>query len=249
MASEKTDAIVLRIVEFSESSCIVTLLTRDFGKITGIAKGARRRKSPFESAIDLLAIVRLVFIPKTSALDILTEAKLQRRFRSASTNLDRLYSGFYCAELLLALTDENDPHVEHFELAVSVIQDIDEGENLDHCLIRFQLQSLKLLGHGPELYHCVGCGNPIPASNRHFFGLRDGGVFCVDCRRAKKAVASISAESLEFIRQFADPTRDWKRTESSSKQTGEVRALVMRYISHVLGYEPKLQKYLEKRGG
>ncbi len=249
MTTEKTEGIILRVVEFSESSCVVTLLTRDFGKITGIAKGARRRKSPFEAAIDLLAVVRLVFVHKTStALDILTEAKLQRRFRSASTHLDRLYAAFYCAEILLAMTDENDPHRELYDFAVRMIQNIDDGENLDHCVIRFQLQTLKLLGHGPELNNCVGCGNTIPSEKRYFFGLRDGGVFCADCRRAKKAVASMSAESLELMQQFADPNYNWQRTESSSKQIGEVRALTLRYTSHVLGYEPKLQKYIEKRG-
>src|SRR5690606_28430132 len=81
MSSEKTDAIVIRLVEFSESSAVVTLFTRDFGKISGLAKGARRPKSAFESALDLLAVCRIVFLHKSSdALDLLTEAKLERRF-------------------------------------------------------------------------------------------------------------------------------------------------------------------------
>ncbi len=85
MAAEKTLAIVLRVIEFSETSCVVTLYTREFGKITGLAKGARRKKSPFESALDVLALVRLVFLRKTPpALDLLTEAKLERRFRAGS---------------------------------------------------------------------------------------------------------------------------------------------------------------------
>ena len=59
MSSEKSTAIILRLVEFSETSLVVTLLTRDFGKLTAMAKGARRKKSPFEGALDLLAICRI----------------------------------------------------------------------------------------------------------------------------------------------------------------------------------------------
>ena len=115
MASEKTLAIVIRLVEFSESSYVATLFTEDFGKITGLAKGARRPKSAFENALDLLAICRVVFIRKSSeSMDLLTEARLERPFRAASRDLTRLYAGFYVAELLQALTDQRDPHPRVF---------------------------------------------------------------------------------------------------------------------------------------
>jgi DNA repair protein RecO (recombination protein O) len=70
---EKSPAIVLRVVDWSETSSVVTLFTREFGKVRGLAKGARRPKGPFESALDLLAVCRVVFIRKSSdALDLLT---------------------------------------------------------------------------------------------------------------------------------------------------------------------------------
>ena len=91
MASEKSLAIVLRVRDFSETSCVVTLFTRSLGKITALAKGARRPKSPFESALDLMAVCRIVFLHKSSdVLDLLTEAKLERRFRAASRDLPRV---------------------------------------------------------------------------------------------------------------------------------------------------------------
>ena len=94
MSSEKTIAIVIRLVEFSESSYVATLFSEDFGKITGMAKGARRLKSAFENALDLLAISRVVFIRKSSgAMDLLTEAKLERPFRAASRDLDSSVCG------------------------------------------------------------------------------------------------------------------------------------------------------------
>src|SRR3984957_13706725 len=113
MPTEKAIALVLRVVEFSETSSGVTLFTREFGKIRGLAKGARRLKGPFESALDLLATCRIVFLRKSSdALDLLTEAKLERRFRPAKGDLAALYAAYYLAELLDELTDDNDPHAD-----------------------------------------------------------------------------------------------------------------------------------------
>src|SRR5215469_9956027 len=66
MQPEKALALVLRVVEFSETSSIVTLFSREFGKLRGLAKGARRLKGPFESALDLLALCRIVFLRKSS---------------------------------------------------------------------------------------------------------------------------------------------------------------------------------------
>ena len=88
MNSEQATALVLRVVEFSETSSVVTLFTREFGKIHGLAKGARRPKGPFESALDLLGLCRIVFLRKSSgALDLLTEAKLLKRFRPRGREL------------------------------------------------------------------------------------------------------------------------------------------------------------------
>src|SRR6202165_4358620 len=116
MSSEKATALVLNVVEFSETSSVVSLFTREFGKIHGLAKGARRPKGPFESALDLLALCRIVFIRKSSdALDLLTEAKLERRFRPADGDLSSLYAAYYIAELLSELTNDHDPHPELFD--------------------------------------------------------------------------------------------------------------------------------------
>src|SRR6478672_5481893 len=118
MPSEKSRTIVLKVIEFSETSCVVTLFTEDFGKVGALAKGARRPKGPFEGALDLLALVRIVFLRKSSdALDLLTEARLERRFRPNSGDLSSLYAAYYVAELLGELTDDYDPHPELFDAA------------------------------------------------------------------------------------------------------------------------------------
>src|SRR6185503_9243147 len=140
MSSEKATALVLKVVEFSETSSVVMLFTREFGKIHGLAKGARRPKGPFESALDLLALVRIVFLRKSSdALDLLTEAKLERRFRPAGGDLSSLYAAYYIAELLSDLTDDYDPHVELFDAAEQTLAALRTPGNAALLILRFEL--------------------------------------------------------------------------------------------------------------
>ena len=296
MAAEKSTAIVLRVIEFSETSCIVTMMTRDFGKITVMAKGARRPKSAFEAALDVLASVRIVFLHKTNGtMSLLTEAKLERRFRSSATDLDRLYAGYYVVELLNSLTDDGDPQPDLFELADQTIKDIDTRESdLANTLMDFELKTLEILGHLPMLTKCVSCGKEKTTLARVSFGLNAGGILCASCRRGQTHVVSLSPNGLQNLlskvggqiganEKNSDnwnsktlkvketpgelwPIRD-KNHEASRTSTietatelktdadeqfhdlkkadKEVRQLVNKYITHLLGFPPRLHKFLK----
>src|SRR5436190_14738873 len=193
MASEKTRGIILRVVEFSETSCVVTLFTEDFGKVGALAKGARRPKGPFEGAIDLLALVRIVLIRKSSdTLDLLTEAKLERRFRSPQRELARLYAGYYVAELLSELTEPGDPHRQLFQAADAALLALDSNEPVAETVLRLELATLLEVGHLPSLEQCVVCGRQVTNDKRVAFGMTAGGVFCEDCRRGRRGGGRVS---------------------------------------------------------
>jgi DNA repair protein RecO (recombination protein O) len=246
LPAEKATAIVLRTVDFSETSLVVTLFTREFGKVQGLAKGGRRLKGPFESALDLLAVCRIVFLRKSSdALDLLTEAKLLRRFRPAGRSLTSLYAGYYVAELVGALTDQYDPHPQLFDLADETLAALSAGEAVVYRTIRFELGTLRILGHLPSLELCVGCSRTVPLEGRVAFGQLDGGVLCTHCRRGRKQVVSLSAGALRAMKQLADPTgRVWQRLEIDHRNLGEIRGVLSHYLSNLLGRRPRMHRYL-----
>lgn len=253
MASEKSLAIVLRVVEFSETSCVLTLFTRDFGKISALARGARRPKSPFESALDLLAVCRIVFLHKSSdALDLLTEAKLERRFRAATRDLSRLYAGYYVAELLNELTDNCDPHPELFQEADEALLALDQQGEVDATVLRFEMMALRLLGHLPMLDACVACGTPLAEPGRVAFGQLAGGTLCGRCRVGQRQVVSVSREVIETLRRFAaseGAENGLRRTEIPRSVRGELRGVLNRYLCNLLGRRPRMHAYLTALGG
>jgi DNA repair protein RecO (recombination protein O) len=245
MSAEKSLALVLRTVDFSETSLVVTLFSRDFGKIGALAKGARRPKSAFEGALDLLSLCRVVFLHKSSdALDLLTEAKLQRRFRAAERDLTRLYAGFYVAELLDELTHPGDPHPDLYDAAVEALGALDGDGDVAATTLRFEMTALRILGHLPSLDECVGCGAPVTAAGRIALGMLDGGVLCADCRPGKRQVVSVSAEVVKTLRRFADATAGGPITPPAAGVWGELRGALNHYLANLLGKKPKLHDLL-----
>ena len=246
MPAEKATAIVLRTVDFSESSLVVTLFTREFGKVRGLAKGGRRLKGPFESALDLLALCRIVFLRKSSdALDLLTESKLLRLFRPAGRDLSSLYAGYYVAELLNELTDDYDPHPKLFDLADESLLGLSAGEPVANRVLRFELGALRVLGHLPSLDICVDCGQEMTLAGRLSFGQLDGGVLCSRCRVGKRQVASVTAGVLRAMAGLADlESQAWRRMEIDPRGRGELRGLMNHYLYNLLGRKPRMHRYL-----
>jgi DNA repair protein RecO (recombination protein O) len=246
MSSEKATAIVLRVIEFSETSVVATLFTREFGKVRGLAKGARRPKGPFESALDLLALVRIVFLRKSSeSLDLLTEAKLERRFRPPRGELSNLYAAYYVAELLSDLTDDYDPHPRLFDAAEETLAALGQVDGSSAALARFELTALRELGHLPSLARCGECGAAVEPGRRVPFSQLAGGVLCDKCRVGQKQVISISAPVIAALARFSEPDGDdWRRVELDQPTYGELRGVLNHYWAHLLGHAPKMQRWL-----
>lgn len=123
MAAEKALALVVRGTDWSETSRITTLFTREFGKVRALAKGGRRLKSNFDVAFDLLTVCHVVFLRKShGGLDLLTEAQMVERFPALRQDLNALYAGYYVAELLADGTQDYDPHTPLFDLAVGTLR-------------------------------------------------------------------------------------------------------------------------------
>src|SRR6516225_2278509 len=139
MAAERALAIVVRGTDWSETSRITTLFTREFGKVRALAKGGRRLKSNFEVAFDLLTVCQIVFLRKAhGGLDILTEARMEEQFPVLRHDLRALYAGYYVAELLADGTQDYDPHAPLFDAALSILREL-TADRVPWLVSRFEL--------------------------------------------------------------------------------------------------------------
>lgn len=246
MSTEKSAAIVIRLVDFSESSRVVTLFTRTFGKVAALAKGAKRLKGPFEAALDLLAACEVVFIRKSSSgLDILTEAQLQKRFRPRPGNLACLYGGYYVAELLDALTEEYDPHSLLFDEAVLTLERLSGDTPFDISILRFELVLLREIGHLPALEACLMCGEPAGSASRYGFQASQGGLICQNCFGEEAPRYLVTPGGVAALRNLASTsTAAVRNLAVSPSQMREMRSVVNAAIAGILGRRPKTLRFL-----
>jgi DNA repair protein RecO (recombination protein O) len=246
VSAEKSDAIVIRMADFSESSRVVTLFTRDFGKVAVVAKGAKRLKNPFEAALDLLTVCEVVFLRKSSSsLDILTEAHLRKRFRPRPGDLGSLYGGYYVAELLDALSEEYDAHPVLFDESTLALERLSTEFRADLTLVRFELVILREIGQLPAFDACVACGEPVGPTRQFTFKVSQGGLVCSECLIEEPPRHWISPESAAVLCGLAqESSTAWQQISVTTGQMQDLRLVLNSTLAHILGRRPKMLRYL-----
>jgi DNA repair protein RecO (recombination protein O) len=175
---------------------------------------------------------------------LLTEARLERRFRAATRDLSRLYAGYYVAELLQELTDYGDPHPDLYALADRTLAELDGDGDVVWTTLRFEVLALKTLGFLPAVDRCVSCGEPISDTGRVLFGQLAGGVICPRCRRGQKQVVSLSRQGLAMLHALTEGRAGPGGATADRRVSGELRGLLNHYLANVLGRSPRMQKFL-----
>lgn len=236
---------MIRLADFSNTSRVVTFFTRDFGKLSAIAKGGKRLKGPFDTALDLLSASRIVFLRKSSsALDILTEASLQRRFRPAAGDMNGYYAGCYIAELLAGLTEPYDPHVKLFDATLDVLATLSQGGDFRLPVLKFELQMLREIGQLPSLDECVHCGVAIQPRGSRSYWMSQGGILCPDCQQEEYSNHPIQAGTVAILRVLATEAGNPSRVSASDRQLRELRHTLTSAISAILGRRPSTLRFL-----
>ena len=247
MPSEKALALLIRLVDFSETSRVVTMFTREFGKVGALAKGERRLKGPFAGALDLLCVCRIVLIRKHSdSLDLLTEAELMKGFHPPQRNsLQVLYAGYYIAELLLELTHDSDPHPQLFDVAVESLRELESGGNVRLIVRRFELAILRETGHMPYFDGCVACGGEIGDAQAVWFSQVAGGLACRSCSASAGRTVRLSPGSVKVLRMLGNVANEqWRRLRLQIAIDREIGAVTHAAITHLIGRNLRTAQFL-----
>jgi len=203
--------IVLRQYSLGERDRIVVLYTRERGKLTAVAKGARQPRSKLAAITQPLTYGRFT-IARGKTLGVLTQGLLEEAFFLLKQDLWRTSFATCAIELLDKTVPEGDVAPEIFNLILASLYQFQDSPDPEVVLRFFQLQLLRHLGYLPTLQRCARCNNPIPdihgACGVYLFHSEQGGVICNECRPHAYSNISLGAQTIQAMLalQCSEPT-------------------------------------------
>ena len=239
------EGIVVRHAAIGERDKIVTLLTPDRGKVSAVAKSARRPGSSLGPCLETLSHGRYHCVTRRST-DLIVQAESLTSFPSLMSDLWRTSCGLYIAELIDASTVEGAPGRALFGLMLSVLKEIDLVGCDDTVLRYFELRLLESLGFCPSLKRCVRCGKaPQPVDNGLSSSL--GGVVCCECLSECPDARLLSVDALKVLRFWLGcDLATARRVKVSDALAIELDEQLHRFVMHVLQRELKSRSWLAR---
>ena len=211
----KTEAIVLRKINFGDTSRIAQFFTKDFGKISGVIKGARSPKSKIGKMVDTINHLQLVLYKKeTRELQLISEVDLLHHYPRIKDDFDKMKYATCIIELISDLTLENEHNKKLFEGTVRILDLLDSSNtNPGFLFAKYFFFFLKEIGYEFQIECCGLCTNKLKPGIEASFNY-ESGVMCSNCRKDRLTNFNFSVELFNLIFCLNSKTNDVHYTEN-----------------------------------
>ncbi len=240
-SNHKVRAIVLRSLDYGESDRILTFLTDEFGKLKGIAKGARRSRRRFANALEPFSLTTILFSRKGRAgLALIEASDIINHFAGIRDDLDRTLVAACAAELADHFSVEGKKNLPLFELLADYLGFIESGRMTEAAERFFEIRLLKSAGFEPVLDRCVTCGVPLESIESPRFDCREGGIRCPKCTVSGPDFIPVSVGTLKTLLLGKDIDFGiMHRVGLSVAMARESREILGCFVRHLTGRELK----------
>jgi DNA repair protein RecO (recombination protein O) len=230
------EAVILRHRDLGEADRLLTVFSREYGKLRQIAKGVRRPLSRKAGHLGLFNRVRML-VARGRELDIITQAEAIESYPTLHTDLNLVGCAGYVIELLDLFTVDAEQNANLFKLIIETLARLDQGETPGSVMRHYELRLLDEVGFRPELFSCVACGVEIRPEGQ-YFSYEKGGILCPACGGQEHSAAPISLPALKVLRHF-------QRSTYKTAANASVRSSVHAELDQLM--EGFLSSLLERR--
>ena len=244
----KTTGFVLRTLSYSESDLIVTFYSYDFGKLKGIAKGAKRSKKRFVNVFEPFSLTNIIFTRKSrDMLAFIESCDIIDHYHDIRQDMEKTLMASYFIDLTDHFSPEGKKNEKVFQLLQDFLLMLGREKASDATVRFFEMRLLKLAGFEPALDHCIVCKTPVTNGNSYYFHASEGGIKCSACANPQRYEQPISAGTVRTLLLGKDMDIDKiKLIALTDPLAMESRSILIGFITHVLGREVKSLKVMEQ---
>jgi len=243
-------AVVLKVSDLGESDKIVTLYSRQIGKVAGIAKGAKKSKKRFSNKLEAFSLLEILYNDRgNSGLVRIVEADLLSPFISLREKYDRYVGAALACELIYYWSKDYDADSDIFNLLIWALQSIDRGKSSRVVQIFFQIKLYTLLGYQLHLSCCIKCGIAEKEGKPYVFHPGRHGLLCRKCSPTimSREIISLSMSTIKLLQHAQDlPMEKLERLRFNDASIREALSLFRVYGQHLLQREIMAWNFLEK---
>ncbi|WP_130806638.1 DNA repair protein RecO [Senegalia massiliensis] len=193
----KVQGIVLKAINFNDWDKILTIYTKQHGKIQAIAKGVRRPKSKNISSTQVFSLSEFILY-KGKKLYNLNQSETIKSYYPLRDNLEKLSYASYILELTNAGLIEEETNTKIFELLLKTLDIIVEEEKYDQITRAFELKFISYLGYRPHLINCVNCHKDLDNNIR--FSVINSGALCNECKSTDRYSKKLDIQTLNIMK-------------------------------------------------
>ncbi len=243
--SKHSQAIILNRSDYRESDSLITCYTRNFGKLSLVARGTKKIKSKLAGHLEPISLADILVI-KGKGFDYVGSALTAEAFLNIKDNLNKIYYAGRALGWLNRLVKEGQADERLFLLLGRWLEVLDNypaeeftKENGELFFIFFALKLMAELGYKPEMYHCLNCQENIKPG-KNYFNLKNGGIICENClekERREREIASnelltISDNCIKLMRFIMDNRLDAaKKLKLDKKIIKELSTLTVNFLN------------------
>ena len=241
----KTEAIVLQRFNLTESSLLVTFFTKDFGKVKGVAKGARKIKSRYGGRFEPFTFLNIIYSGKEHQnLYSLNHCDTIKSFHNLREDYVRLTTGCYFAEIINLFTREAQKNEELFQFFTRALDILESSDNPSVLVRIFEMRTAALSGFTPKLNCCLVCKKG-PASKYLNFHFQSGGIICGKCFNGGPAGRQITLGTLNYLKKILTINLgSIDRLKFPKGLDKEIALVTQIYLKTIIGREFKSYKFI-----
>lgn len=247
--ASETDALVLHCTEHGESDLIVTLFCQNVGRLTAIAKGAKKSKKRFVNKLEIFSFLHITYqLKPTRSLAFLAEAELHSSFLDLRQDFELHCVASVIRELLLLGIKENEPDLHIFRLSLWALHSLNQHQPPLTILTLFLIRFYDHIGYRPDLESCYRCDEPLTPRSQYSFDIAGGRLVCSGCNPHLTQCLPLSHGTIKILQKAQDqPLERLHRLKISGSIQSEALSLLRNYGNQLFQREIVSWKMVQKK--